>query len=105
METTCDNKSVAKFRTACFYHNMHVTTGRHLPVFLNRPAIEECLDRLYYTQEALADSIGISRVHFNRLLNGRHRLTRSMRQRIRTCPDLHGIPDDELWGPPPEDMA
>jgi CRP-like cAMP-binding protein len=75
------------------------TTSRHDRdhFWLRREAIERVQDRLYWTQEALADAVGISRVHFNRLLNRRRPLGRVSRRKLANCELLEGIPHDELW--------
>lgn len=65
--------------------------------WLRREAIERVQDRLYWTQEALADAVGISRVHFNRLLNGHRPLTRRTRRKLLDCAVLQGFEPEELW--------
>jgi len=55
------------------------------------------LDHLCWTQEGLADEVGISRVHFNRLLNGRRPLTRRSRRKLLDCPVLKDLTPDDLW--------
>jgi transcriptional regulator with XRE-family HTH domain len=65
--------------------------------WMRREAIERIQDRNYWTQEALADAVGISRVHFNRLLNRRRPLGRVSRRKLANCELLAGIPDNELW--------
>ena len=72
----------------------HPPTTRYL---LRREAVERVLDSLCWTQEALADEVGISRVHFNRLLNGRRALTRRSRRKLLDCPQLAGLTPDDLW--------
>lgn len=65
--------------------------------WLRRSVIDRVLEARAWTQEALADEVGICRVHFNRLLNQRRRLTRRSRRKLMDCPLLQGIPHDELW--------
>ncbi len=65
--------------------------------WLRRPAIEAVLEERAWTQEALADEVGISRVHFNRLLRRRRALTKRSRRKLMDCSILRGIPHDELW--------
>ena len=55
------------------------------------------LDHLCWTQEGLADEVGISRVHFNRLLNGRRPLTRRSRRKLLDCKVLDHLSPDDLW--------
>ena len=69
----------------------------HDRFWLRREAIERVQDRLYWTQEALADAVGISRVHFNRLLNQRRPVGRISRRKLANCALLEGIPLQELW--------
>lgn len=64
---------------------------------IRRETIERVLDQLCWTQEGLADEVGISRVHFNRLLNGRRPLTRRSRRKLLDCPVLKNLTPDELW--------
>ncbi len=65
--------------------------------WLRRDAVERVLDALCWTQEGLADEVGISRVHFNRLLNRRRPLTRRSRRKLLDCPQLEGLAPEDLW--------
>mgnify|MGYP002725825730 FL=1 len=69
----------------------------HTTYRLRRETIERVLDHLCWTQEGLADEVGISRVHFNRLLNGRRPLTRRSRRKLLDCPVLQNLTPDDLW--------
>ena len=69
----------------------------HTTYRLRRETIERVLDYLCWTQEGLADEVGISRVHFNRLLNGRRPLTRRSRRKLLDCPVLKDLTPDDLW--------
>ena len=69
----------------------------HTTYRLRRETIERVLDHLCWTQEGLADEVGISRVHFNRLLNGRRPLTRRSRRKLLDCPVLKDLTPDDLW--------
>ena len=69
----------------------------HTTYRLRRETIERVLDHLCWTQEGLADEVGISRVHFNRLLNGRRPLTRRSRRKLLDCPVLQDLTPDDLW--------
>ena len=72
-------------------------TPTHTTYRLRRETIERVLDHLCWTQEGLADEVGISRVHFNRLLNGRRPLTRRSRRKLLDCPVLKDLTPDDLW--------
>ncbi len=72
-------------------------TSTRITYRLCRETIEQELDRLCWTQEGLADEVGISRVHFNRLLNGRRPLTRRSRRKLMDCMYLEHLTTDELW--------
>jgi len=72
-------------------------TSTRITYRLCRETIEQELDRLCWTQEGLADEVGISRVHFNRLLNGRRPLTRRSRRKLMDCKVLEHLTTDELW--------
>ncbi len=72
-------------------------TPTHTTYRLRRETIERVLDHLCWTQEGLADEVGISRVHFNRLLNGRRPLTRRSRRKLMDCMYLEHLTTDELW--------
>jgi hypothetical protein len=75
-----------------------VTRTRTRPLYwLRRPAIEQVLEERAWTQEALADEVGISRVHFNRLLRRRRPLTKRSRRKLMDCPILRGFTADDLW--------
>lgn len=75
-----------------------MTTNRTQHRFwLRRPVIERVLEERAWTQEALADEVGISRVHFNRLLRNRRSLTKRSRRKLMDCPILQGIPHGDLW--------
>ena len=69
----------------------------HAEYWLRRPTIERLLEERAWTQEALADEIGICRVHFNKLVNRRRRLTRRSRRKLLDCPLLRDIPAEDLW--------
>jgi len=69
----------------------------HTTYRLRRETIERVLDYLCWTQEGLADEVGISRVHFNRLLNGRRPLTRRSRRKLLDCRVLKDLTPDDLW--------
>jgi len=69
----------------------------HTTYRLRRETIERVLDHLCWTQEGLADEVGISRVHFNRLLNGRRPLTRRSRRKLLDCKVLQDLTPDDLW--------
>ena len=69
----------------------------HTTYRLRRETIERVLDHLCWTQEGLADEVGISRVHFNRLLNGRRPLTRRSRRKLLDCRVLKDLTPDDLW--------
>lgn len=64
---------------------------------LRRDTVDAVLERLCWTQEALADEVGVSRVHFNRLLNQRRPLTRRCRRKLLDCAQLRGLKPDDLW--------
>ena len=72
-------------------------TPTHITYRIRRETIERVLDHLCWTQEGLADEVGISRVHFNRLLNGRRPLTRRSRRKLLDCPVLKDLTPDDLW--------
>ena len=72
-------------------------TPTHTTYRLRRETIERVLDHLGWTQEGLADEVGISRVHFNRLLNRRRPVGRISRRKLANCALLEGIPLQELW--------
>jgi len=72
-------------------------TPTHTTYRLRRETIERVLDHLCWTQEGLADEVGISRVHFNRLLNGRRPLTRRSRRKLLDCRVLKDLTPDDLW--------
>ncbi len=72
-------------------------TPTHTTYRIRRETIERVLDHLCWTQEGLADEVGISRVHFNRLLNGRRPLTRRSRRKLLDCPVLKDLTPDDLW--------
>ena len=72
-------------------------TSTRITYRLCRETIEQELDRLCWTQEGLADEVGISRVHFNRLLNGRRPLTRRSRRKLLDCKVLQDLTPDDLW--------
>jgi hypothetical protein len=72
-------------------------TLTHTTYRLRRETIERVLDHLCWTQEGLADEVGISRVHFNRLLNGRRPLTRRSRRKLLDCRVLKDLTPDDLW--------
>ena len=59
--------------------------------------IERVLDERAWTQEALAEEIGLSRVHFNRLLNHRRQLTRRSRRKLKDWAERHSISPEDLW--------
>ena len=65
--------------------------------WLRRPAIERVLEERAWTQERLADAVGISRVHFSRLLNRRYPLSKRSRRKLLDCPILRGLTADDLW--------
>ncbi len=69
--------------------------------WLQRHVIERVLEDHCWSQEALADEVGISRVHFNRLLNGHRPLTRRTRRKLLDCAVLQGLSPDELWARTP----
>ncbi len=64
---------------------------------LRRDTIERVLDERAWTQEALAEEIGLSRVHFNRLLNHRRQLTRRSRRKLKDWAERHSISPEDLW--------
>lgn len=72
-------------------------TPTHITYRIRRETIERVLDHLCWTQEGLADEVGISRVHFNRLLNGRRPLTRRSRRKLLDCPVLKDLTPGDLW--------
>lgn len=72
-------------------------TPTHTTYRIRRETIERVLDHLCWTQEGLADEVGISRVHFNRLLNGRRPLTRRSRRKLLDCRVLKDLTPDDLW--------
>ena len=72
-------------------------TPTHTTYRIRRETIERVLDHLCWTQEGLADEVGISRVHFNRLLNGRRPLTRRSRRKLLDCQVLEHLSPDDLW--------
>ena len=72
-------------------------TPTHTTYRIRRETIERVLDHLCWTQEGLADEVGISRVHFNRLLNGRRPLTRRSRRKLLDCKVLDHLTPDDLW--------
>ncbi len=74
------------------------TSTTQAPLYwLRRHAIEYVLEEHCWSQEALADEVGISRVHFNRLLNGHRPLTRRTRRKLLDCAVLQGFEPEELW--------
>ena len=82
------------------------TTPLDTPLYwLHRPVIERVLEDRCWTQEALADEVGLSRVHFNRLLNGRRPLTRRSRRKLMDCPILAGFAPGELWRSSPDEQG
>lgn len=74
-----------------------MTTTVTAPVYrLRRQTIEDVLDRHAWSQEGLAQTIGIHRVTLTRALSGRP-LSRRMRRKLLECDVLRGLTPDDLW--------
>ncbi len=74
-----------------------MATETPAPVYrLRRQTIEDVLDHHAWSQEGLAQSIGIHRVTLSRAMGGRP-LTRRLRRKLMDCTVFQGLSPDDLW--------